>query len=309
MLSYRSLICSGGTMTVDSYRWLPRSLADIYRKWPLERIEPLPWTPLPEPLSTCKLALVTTAGVYVEGHEPAFDVERERREPTWGDPTHRTIPSDAPRQEIGTSHLHVNNEFVRADLNVVLPLDAAEAALAAGRIGALAETHYSLLGYQLDTTVWETQTAPHVAELLRHDGVNVALLTPYCPDCCRTVTVLAHALEARGIATVVVTPMPIYSERIGLPRTLGVEHPYGQPMGPAGDRARQQQVLDAALAVLERATEPGHIEESPWDWPDARQARKTWHPSEPSPIVAQMLASDSWVPPWELRKADAARDG
>jgi D-proline reductase (dithiol) PrdB len=294
---------------VDSYRWLPRSLADIYRQWPLQRVEPLPWTPLPGPLSMLKLALVTTAGVYVEGHEPSFDIERERREPTWGDPSYRTIPRTAPREGIGTSHLHVNHDFVRSDLNVVLPLDPAEDALAAGRIGELAETHYSLLGYQLDTTAWETQTAPEVAELLRADGVDVALITPYCPDCCRTVTVLAHSFEAHGIATVVVTPMPVYAERIGMPRTLGVEHPYGQPMGPAGDRARQRDVLDAALRVLERATQPGHVEESPWEWPDARQARKTWHPSEPSPIVAQMLAGDAWVPPWELRGAATASDG
>jgi hypothetical protein len=104
------------------------------------------------------------------------------------------------------------------------------------------------------------------------------------------VPVLARSFEERGIATVVVTMMPVWSERIGVPRTLGVEHPYGQPMGPAGDQARQRQVFRRALEVLEAAPGPAYIEESDYEWPDAKQARKSWHPSEPAPIVREILA-------------------
>jgi hypothetical protein len=104
------------------------------------------------------------------------------------------------------------------------------------------------------------------------------------------VSVLARTFEEAGIATVIVTMMPAWSERIGVPRTLGVEHPYGQPMGPAGDIERQREVFRQALGVLERAPGPDYIEESEYEWPDARAARKTWHPSKPSPIVRQMLA-------------------
>lgn len=101
---------------------------------------------------------------------------------------------------------------------------------------------------------------------------------------------LARTLEERGITTVIVTMMPVWSERIGAPRTLGVEHPYGQTIGPAGDRERQREVFRAALDVLASAEEPGYIAESPFEWPDAKDARKAWHPPEPPPIVRQMLA-------------------
>jgi D-proline reductase (dithiol) PrdB len=292
-------------LTVDSYKWLPRSIAELYQRWPMERAEAVPFTPLPRPLSELKLGLVTTAGIYVEGEEPPFDADRERREPTWGDPTYRTIPRTAPREGIGASHLHVNNDPVQRDLNVVLPLDHAEEALAQGRIGDVAEKHFSLLGYQLDTTVWETKTCPEIASQLAAQGVEIALITPYCPDCCRTVAVLARAIEAREISTVVVTMMPAYAERLGLPRTLGVEHPYGQPLGPAGGRERQRDVFLAALDVLEQAAEPGYVAESLWEWPDARQARRDWHPKEPSPIAASMREGNDWVPPWELGKKAA----
>jgi D-proline reductase (dithiol) PrdB len=166
-------------MPIDSYRWLPRRLADTYRAWPAERAETVPWAPLPAPLKQLTLAFVTTAGVYVEGREPPFDAERERREPTWGDPSFRTIPLDAPRQGIGASHLHVNNDFVRGDLNVAIPLDPALDAVADGRLGAVAQNHYSLMGYQLDTREWERRWVPEVAGRLRAEGVHAALITPF----------------------------------------------------------------------------------------------------------------------------------
>ncbi len=100
---------------------------------------------------------------------------------------------------------------------------------------------------------------------------------------------LARIIEEHDVSTVIVTMMPVWSERIGAPRTLAVEHPYGQPIGPAGDADRQRDVLEHALGVLERADRPGYIEESEYEWPDARQARKDWHPAEPAPIVRQML--------------------
>lgn len=276
-------------MAVDSYRYLPRSLAAMVQAWPAERLDPIPWAPLRARLGELKLALVTTAGVYVEGREPPFDAERERREPTWGDPSYRTIPHDVAREGIGASHLHVNNEFVRQDLNVALPLDHAEDALSDGLLGGLAETHYSFMGFQLDTGEWERRYAPEVAERMRSDGVDVALLTPGCPDCCRTLGVLARAFEERGISTVLVTMMPAWSARLGVPRTLGVEHPYGQAMGPAGDRARQREVFRQALEVLARAPGPDYITESDYEWPDPKQARKSWHPPEQAPIVRHML--------------------
>lgn len=165
-------------MAVDSYRWLPRSIAELYRNWADEQPASVPFAPLQGPLADLTMALVTTAGVYVEGRDAPFDADRERREPSWGDPSYRLIPRDAPRSGIGASHLHVNNDFVRADLNVALPLDHAHDAVADGRLGDVASSHYSFMGYQPDTTEWEERYAPEVAERMRAEGVGVALLTP-----------------------------------------------------------------------------------------------------------------------------------
>lgn len=65
-------------------------------------------------------------------------------------------------------------------------------------------------------------------------------------------------------------------------------YPYGRPIGQVGDREGQREVLLAALDVLEKAQEPGHIEHLPFVWPE--EPKKTdWHPPEMSPIIGMFL--------------------
>lgn len=51
-----------------------------------------------------------------------------------------------------------------------------------------------------------------------------------------------------------------YAEAMRLPRTLVTPHPMGRPIGPPGDRVRQREVLEAALRLVDTATESGTIE-------------------------------------------------
>ncbi|MFQ5668361.1 MAG: hypothetical protein ACE5I7_18290 [Candidatus Binatia bacterium] len=90
------------------------------------------------------------------------------------------------------------------------------------------------------------------------------------------------------MSTVVVTMMPVWSERVGVPRTLGVEFPFGHPLGHAHNVDEQLAVIRHALRLLERAPAPGPIEESPITWPDPDHWRTAWEPAEPSPIVQMM---------------------
>jgi hypothetical protein len=104
------------------------------------------------------------------------------------------------------------------------------------------------------------------------------------------VPVLARALEAAGFATILVTMMPYWAERIGAPRTLAVEFPFGHTLGQAHHKQQQMRVIRQALQVLEQASEPGVIAHSPEKWPvPAKQAMQDWQPAQPSPVV-EMLA-------------------
>lgn len=108
--------------------------------------------------------------------------------------------------------------------------------------------------------------------------------------------VLARAFEAAGMSTVTITMMPIWSERIGVPRTLGVEFPFGHPIGHPHDIDEQLGVVRAALQVLRTATEPGTIVHLDREWPHAEHWRKAWQPKEPSPIIKMMRKEGSARP-------------
>ena len=101
--------------------------------------------------------------------------------------------------------------------------------------------------------------------------------------------VLARTLEAAGLSTVLVTNMPFWAEKTGVPRTLAVEFPFGHTLGMPQDAAQQRRVVRQALKVLETAQSPGEIVHSDETWPlPLEEAILDWQPAEPSPVVQVM---------------------
>jgi D-proline reductase (dithiol) PrdB len=140
--------------------------------------EEIPWTPVSKLLSESKVALLSTAGLSMAGDEP-FDMDGERKRPTWGDPSWRRIRSDATSAEVQVNHLHIDTGYIERDLNVALPLDRLREFVAEGEVGAVAETHYSIMGFQgNDTSVLENESAPAIAATMGSEDVDLALLAP-----------------------------------------------------------------------------------------------------------------------------------
>ena len=164
-------------MPVDSFKWMPPALANYYRNLSLQRAE-VPWTPIRKPLKECRFSLLSSAGAYVKGEQEPFDLDRERREPRWGDPTYRAIPRDVRQEQIGVAHLHVNTADMEADINIALPVHRFLELEAAGEIGSLAPTSYSLMGYQESSDEWATRYGPEIAERMKSEEVDCAFLTP-----------------------------------------------------------------------------------------------------------------------------------
>ena len=97
-------------MAVDSYKWLPYSLAAWMQQeyqGPDERIT-TPFAPLTKPLSETRFALLTTGGLYLKDRQQPFDVAREAVEPEWGDPSYRIIPKETQSGDIAVAHTHYN---------------------------------------------------------------------------------------------------------------------------------------------------------------------------------------------------------
>ena len=165
-------------MPTDSFKWLPRSIAGYYQAMQVPEPEGIPWAPLRKPVEQCRFALVTTAGLYIKDAQPTFDLERERQEPFWGDPTYRVIPADVRHEQIGVAHLHINTEDILEDVNIVLPVGRFQELAQAGEVSALAPHHYSFMGYQQDNREWRERYGPEVAQRMVEEEVDAVLLTP-----------------------------------------------------------------------------------------------------------------------------------
>lgn len=168
-------------MTVDSFKFLPRIIATFYKMNEREPQYPIPWTPLKQPLHAMKFALVTSGGLYCKGTQDPFDIEREKNNPTWGDPSYRVIPADIQQQDLAVSHLHLNTSDIEVDFNILLPIQRIQEFAQQGRIGAVADEHYALMGYQgfpPDSHTWESEYGPQIARAMLNEGVHAVLLTP-----------------------------------------------------------------------------------------------------------------------------------
>lgn len=164
---------------VDGFRFMPPSLrAWMTKDIPSEEFSgDIPWTPLKKPLNETTFSLMTSAGISLKP-DPPFDVEREKREPAWGDPTSREIPKTATHADIDVNHLHINTDYIKQDINVMLPSARFQEFEKEGLIGRLAPTCYSYYGFQLEPKVLLEETMPKVAAKMQEEDVEAVLLTP-----------------------------------------------------------------------------------------------------------------------------------
>jgi D-proline reductase (dithiol) PrdB len=160
---------------VRSHPFVDGPTRKLVRSW-IER-EPahaIPWVPLTKPLSACRVALVSSAGI-ARHDQPPFDQELERRDPWWSDQSWRPIPLGTTEADAGIYHLHIDPRFGKQDLDCVLPLRRLQELSA---VGGAAATHYSFMGYILQPRQLLASTAPAIAARMAEEEVDVAVLVP-----------------------------------------------------------------------------------------------------------------------------------
>ena len=165
-------------MAIDSFKFLPKSFRPMFENVQIEVNGPV-WAPFEKPLSESTIAVLSSAGIFLPDRQEPFDVEREKQEPTWGDPTWRVIPKDISQDKVDAVHLHINTEHVKQDVGVALGLKVLMALESEGVIGSLASENYSVMGYQENgCEAWQSKTGPEIAEHLHQNKVDALLLAP-----------------------------------------------------------------------------------------------------------------------------------
>jgi D-proline reductase (dithiol) PrdB len=144
------------------------------RTYAWRRIDPVPWTTLGKPLAKSRLALVSSAGLVVPD-DPHFDKSVRGGDSSW-----REIPLSVDVSTLVETHRSdaFDHSGIAEDRNLAFPLDRLRELEAEGRIGSLANTHYSFMGSLTAVSRFIAGTAKEIAQRLAEAEVDVALLVP-----------------------------------------------------------------------------------------------------------------------------------
>jgi hypothetical protein len=165
---------------VDSYKFLPRSFRPLYEgRGPFPGEAAPVWAPFERRLAASRIALLTSAGLYLKASQPSFDVEREQNNPEWGDPSWRSIPSSAQPADLAVAHLHINDEDILSDPEIALPTRLLDELVAERAVGSATSEHISVMGYQ-DRSLpgWQRETVPELVAMLRDQQADGLILAP-----------------------------------------------------------------------------------------------------------------------------------
>ena len=135
-----------------------------------ERYQTSPNTPLHLPLNECRVALITTAGFFLD-EQPPFKK---------GDCSYREIPNAIQTHALINGHKSAayDERGIETDPNLAFPLDRFRELETEGKIGSLNHRHFSFMGSITKPHALITQSAPEVGQMLKADSVDVAFLTP-----------------------------------------------------------------------------------------------------------------------------------
>ena len=137
------------------------------------------WAPFEKRLQASRIALLTSAGLYLKASQPKFDVVREQDNPEWGDPSWRSIPAGADAAEIGVAHLHINDQDILADPEIALPARMLSELASEGVVGGATAEHLSVMGYQdRGLEDWRLLTFPALVAVLRDRQADGLILAP-----------------------------------------------------------------------------------------------------------------------------------
>lgn len=146
----------------------------LIHAYPFRRVDWRPGARLTKPLNEARIALVTTAGLYLPGQPPFSDSVRH------DDCSYREIPcgTDLPTLRIGQTSDAFDHTGIERDRNLAFPLDRLRESAGAGRPGSAAPRHFSIMGSILAPARLIRESGPEIARKLHGDAVDAVLLVP-----------------------------------------------------------------------------------------------------------------------------------
>jgi hypothetical protein len=124
-------------------------------------------------LAASRLLLISSAGAFLRGRQEPFDAGNPL-----GDYSVRVFPSSTRLDALAIAHEHYDRAAVSEDPRVLLPLRALEDLVAEGKIGAVASSTISFMGYQPDASRVVNEMIPAILDVAQAEQAQAALLVP-----------------------------------------------------------------------------------------------------------------------------------
>ena len=214
-------------------------------------------TPLRRPLAESTVGVYVSCGLYLKGDPPPGRTN---------DLNYRLIHRDVALSELAIGHLSPVRLWAEQDLNVSYPRDRLIELEAEGLFGRLADEAVSLVGSISTYTELVEQAVPRILGDYERQGVDLVFLFPFCPMCHRSTSVLARALESRGMPTVTTSTSWEMTGQYKPPRVAWLDFPLGCAAGRPHQAEQQRDILRTVLRMVPDFDEPWAIRRLPFLW-------------------------------------------
>ncbi len=230
--------------------WKPAA-GDNLSDYPFVKNRRAPFTPARRALPMLNLALISSAGAYIDG-TPAFDTSSAN-----GDLTFREIPIEVEQSDLRFAARGYDPAAVQEDVNSQLPIERLLEFEQNGIIGQLNPVYWSFAGFIPDATKLVEELIPKLLERIRRYEVQAALLVPASVLCHQSIGLVARALELEGMPTMTLAVVKNVVESVRPPRVALYDGEPGSVSGLPNFPEHQRRILDEALRLIEPMDQAG----------------------------------------------------
>ncbi|MGH9970721.1 MAG: glycine/sarcosine/betaine reductase selenoprotein B family protein [Pyrinomonadaceae bacterium] len=224
---------------------------EVGESYPFVKNRRAPFTPARRALPMLNLALISSAGIYIDGTNP-FDVHAAE-----GDLTFREIPSEVTAADLCIAARGYDPAAAQQDINAQLPLERLEEFEANGIIGQLNPVFWSFCGFIPNAARLVDEMLPELVERVKRYEVQAALLIPASRLCHQSVSLVARALEQASLPTMTLAVAKDIVESVRPPRAAFYDGVVGSVAGRPNWPEHQRRILDEALRLIEPMDQPG----------------------------------------------------
>jgi D-proline reductase (dithiol) PrdB len=221
------------------------------KSYPFVENSRAPFAPARRAITMTNLAVIVSAGAYLDGTEP-FDINA-----SGGDFDLREIPTDIDLKDLRFAARGYDPTFVQQDANVQVPLDRLREFVSNRIIGQISPAFWSCSGFIPDAAAFVKQTLPQLLERLNRYDVQAALLIGASQLCHQSVALAARAIEQTGLPTMILGVDRETLESARPPRAGYYDGKFGSVAGEPNWPQHQRRLLDEALRLIEPMGQPG----------------------------------------------------